>query len=59
MTKKTQSNANKPPASSRTDGLMGWRGELSHADEKKFKQLQNSTERELLTVTLAGPISGF
>jgi len=38
---------------------MGWRGELSHADEKKFKQLQNSTERELLTVTLAGPISGF
>lgn len=24
-------------------------GELSHADEKKFKQLQNSTERELLT----------
>eukprot|EP00438_Fugacium_kawagutii_P033618 Skav216191 [mRNA] locus=scaffold1222:26912:38037:- [translate_table: standard] len=26
-------------------------GELSHADEKKFKQLQNSTERELLTAT--------
>ncbi|CAE7690500.1 UPF1, partial [Symbiodinium pilosum] len=24
-------------------------GELSHVDEKKFKQLQNSTERELLT----------
>ena len=35
---------------------MGRPGELSHADEKKFKQLQNSTERELLTVTLAGAI---